>query len=127
MDGTLFVSIVETKREGEVMVCKECGKELDDMNHYHIDLKGTELDICKDCVKSKIDIYNPETFIDYLEQLDVPYIKEEWENRAYRYNNNSVFGRYLALMKLKGYAGYKFKDSERLNRLREIKNSRMVV
>lgn len=75
-------------------------------------------------ILSKIDYDNPETFLPYLEKLDYPYLKEEWarkvkHGREHDYTN--IFGRYIALMRLKGYRDFSFQDSNYLNGLKEKK------
>lgn len=75
-------------------------------------------------ILSKIDYDNPETFLPYLEKLDYPYLKEEWARKVKHgreHNYTNIFGRYIALMRLKGYRDFSFQDSSYLNELREQK------
>lgn len=73
-------------------------------------------------ILSKIDYDNPETFLPYLEILDYPYLEEEWMHRVEhgrKYNHTNIFGRYIALMRLKGFRDFSFQDSNYLNELRK--------
>ena len=80
------------------------------------------LDKTKEEILSKIDYDNPETFLPYLEILDYPYLEHEWNYRLQigrERNLNNIFGRYIALMRLKGYRGFSYQDSNYLNDLRK--------
>lgn len=89
---------------------------------------GTRMDLCKKCLTLHIDNFNPETFLWILEDMDLPYIPEEWNvlrDRAFAKNPNltgmSVFGKYLSKMKLKQFKAYGWADSEKLQALNEEK------
>ena len=80
------------------------------------------LDKTKEEILSEIDYDNPETFLPYLEILDYPYLEYEWNYRLQlgrERNLNYIFGRYIALMRLKGYRGFSYQDSDYLNDLRK--------
>ena len=86
------------------------------------------MDLCKKCLTLHIDNFDPETFLWILEDMDLPYIPEEWNvlrDRAFAKNPNltgmSVFGKYLSKMKLKQFKIYGWKDSERIQALNEEK------
>ena len=86
------------------------------------------MDLCKKCLTLHIDNFNPETFLWILEDMDLPYIPEEWNvlrDRAFAKNPNltgmSVFGKYLSKMKLKQFKAYGWADSEKLQALNEEK------
>ena len=75
-------------------------------------------------ILSKIDYDNPETFLIYLEKLDYPYLKEEWAyqvKHGRESNCTNIFGRYISLMRLRGYRDFSFQDSNYLNELRNKK------
>jgi hypothetical protein len=68
-----------------------------------------------------VDNWDPETYKWILEEIDVPYIKEEWNNVLLKYKDNpekltgmTVLGRYLSKMKLKQWSHYHWEDTERL-------------
>ena len=80
------------------------------------------LDKTKEEILSEIDYDNPETFLPYLKILDYPYLEYEWNYRLQfgrEHNLNNIFGRYIALMRLRGYRGFSYQDSDRLNDLRK--------
>ena len=83
--------------------------------------------MCKQCLTMHIDNFNPDTFLWLLEDLDVPYVPEEWNvlrDRAFakdpqKMNGMSVFGKYLSKMKLRQWKEYGWADTERLQALNE--------
>ena len=80
------------------------------------------LDKTKEEILSEIDYDNPETFLPYLEILDYPYLEYEWNYRLQlgrERNLNDISSRYIALMRLKGYRGFSYQDSDYLNDLRK--------
>lgn len=93
-------------------------------NEYWHFKNGTQSDKTK---QEQVKGRNPFIILDYLDlfkKYDIPMIYKEWYYRLSRqYKNNKtyqemqriVFGKYLALMKLKGYIGYSFKDSQFFN------------
>ena len=92
------------------------------------------MDLCKNCLTMHIDNFNPETFLWILQDMDLPYIPEEWNvlrDRAFAKNPNltgmSVFGKYLSKMKLKQFKAYGWADSERLQALNEEKKKAVAV
>ena len=86
--------------------------------------------MCKQCLTMHIDNFNPDTFLWLLEDLDVPYVPEEWNvlrDRAFakdpqKMNGMSVFGKYLSKMKLRQWKEYGWADTERLQALNEEKS-----
>jgi hypothetical protein len=103
--------------------CQKCHKTMKDLNFYTY-RDGTKTEMCKQCMTMHIDNFNPETFLWLLEKMDVPYIEGEWNtlrNKAYskdpyKMNGMSVFGKYLAKMKLKQWKDYRWADTERLQK-----------
>ena len=83
---------------------------------------GEKTELCKKCLTMHIDNFDPSTFLWLCEKLDVPYIEAEWNvlrDRAYakdptKMNGMSVFGKYIAKMKLKQWKQYTWADTERL-------------
>lgn len=91
-------------------------------NKYFIKRNGQYYtDFTKEEIYGKIDNYNPNTFVPFLKILDYPFLKEEWFNTVKKAKNNKVFGKYCALMRLRSYRDFTFKDSELLNNIREEK------
>ena len=101
--------------------CEKCHKTMNDKQFYQY-RDGTKTEMCKKCLTMHIDNFNPDTFLWLLEKLDVPYIPAEWNvlrDRAYakdplKMNGMSVFGKYLAKMKLNQWNKYSWKDTDSL-------------
>lgn len=111
--------------------CEKCGKMLDENTQFYTCKNGQKTVLCKKCLTMHIDNFDPNTFLWLLEEMDVPYVSEEWNvirDRAFAKNPNlngmSVFGKYLSKMKLKQWMNYTWADSERLQALREEKNNK---
>lgn len=110
--------------------CPKCKRTLDDSNFYTYK-DGAKVEHCKKCQTMHIDNYDPNTFLWLLEQMDVPYIEEEWNtlrDRAQERNGPykpltgmSVFGKYLSKMKLKQWSQYSWEDTERLAAVKDQK------
>ena len=101
--------------------CEKCGKSMDEDNFYTYK-NGGKTEMCKKCLTMHIDNFNPDTFLWLLEKVDVPYIPSEWNvlrDKAYakdpnKMNGMSVFGKYLAKMRLKQWKMYTWADTEKL-------------
>lgn len=108
--------------------CKKCGKTMDDTQFYTS--KNLEkyppdgkMDICKKCITMHVDNWNPETYKWILQEIDVPYIKEEWNGLLEKYGKDpkkvtglTIIGRYLSKMKLKQWNKYTWADTETLEK-----------
>lgn len=108
--------------------CKKCGKIMDDTQFYTS--KNLEkyppdgkMDICKKCLTMHVDNWNPETYKWILQEIDVPYIKEEWNVLLEKYGKDpkkvtglTIIGRYLSKMKLKQWNKYTWADTETLEK-----------
>lgn len=108
--------------------CKKCGKTMDDTQFYTS--KNLEkyppdgkMDICKKCLTMHVDNWNPETYKWILQEIDVPYIKEEWNGLLEKYGKDpkkvtglTIIGRYLSKMKLKQWNKYTWADTETLEK-----------
>lgn len=82
-----------------------------------------KMDICKKCLTMHVDNWNPETYKWILQEIDVPYIKEEWNCLLERYGKDpkkvtglTIIGRYLSKMKLKQWNKYTWADTEALEK-----------
>ena len=76
-----------------------------------------------------VNNFDPETYLWILQEVDVPYIPDEWNNLLARYGKDpskltgvTILGRYLSKMKLKQWKDYRWKDTDFL---RELNNSRI--
>lgn len=108
--------------------CKKCGKTMDDTQFYTS--KNLEkyppdgkMDICKKCLTMHVDNWDPETYKWILQEIDVPYIKEEWNGLLEKYGKDpkkatglTIIGRYLSKMKLKQWNKYTWADTETLEK-----------
>ena len=101
--------------------CDKCGKQMDDNNFYTYK-NGDKTELCKSCLTMHIDNFDENTFLWLLEKMDVPYIPGEWNTLRdkayakdpYKMNGMSVFGKYLAKMRLKQWKQYGWADTEML-------------
>ena len=107
-------------------VCKKCQREMLDTNFYTYK-NGDKHDYCKACLTMHIDNFDPDTFLYILQDLDIPYIPQEWNvlrDRAYaknplKMNGQSVIGKYISKMKLKQFKNYGWADTQRLQEERK--------
>ena len=107
-------------------ICAKCQRDMDDTNFYTYK-NGDKHKLCKACLTMHIDNFNPDTFLYILQEMDVPYIPEEWNilrDRAYaknpqKMNGQSVIGKYLSKMKLKQFKQYGWADNVRLQEQRQ--------
>lgn len=105
----------------EEYTCEKCRKKMAPVNFYTYK-DGRKTELCKKCLTMHIDNFNPDTYLWLLEKMDVPYIPAEWNilrDRAYvkdpnKMNGMSVFGKYLAKMKLVQFKKYTWEDTEKL-------------
>lgn len=86
------------------------------------------LNICKECLTMHVDNFDPKTFTWILQEIDVPYIPDEWNQLLGRYGRDrskltgtTILGRYLAKMKLKQFKDFHWKDNDFLRELNNAK------
>ena len=106
--------------------CEKCGKMMDDTQFYtskNIEKYPPDgkMSTCKKCLTMHVDNWDPETYKWILQEIDVPYIKEEWDALLERYGKDpkkitglTIIGRYLSKMKLKQWNKYSWADTEKL-------------
>lgn len=80
-----------------------------------------KLNQCKKCITMHVDNWNPDTYLWILQEIDVPYVPEEWNKILATYGKDrakltgmSILGRYLSKMKLKQYKTYRWEHTEHL-------------
>ncbi|MCM1323965.1 MAG: hypothetical protein NC218_07375 [Acetobacter sp.] len=112
--------------KGAQCYCESCRRTMDagqfytsnNIEKYPPDGK---LNLCKKCLTLCVDNWDPSTFKPILQEIDVPYVKEEWDKLLKRYSQKkspeemtgmTILGRYLAKMKLKQWKDYRWADSE---------------
>lgn len=83
-----------------------------------------KLTMCKKCLTAHVDNWNPETYLWILEEVDVPYVPDEWNKLMANYarpgsklTGVTIIGRYFSKMKLKQYKDYRWKDTQFLQNL----------
>lgn len=106
--------------------CEKCGKILDEKEFYvskNIEKYPPDgrMNICKQCLTMHVDNWDPETYLWILKEIDVPYIKDEWDKLLAKYGQDpkkitgmTIIGRYLSKMKLKQWSKYTYADTEPL-------------
>ena len=106
--------------------CEKCGRTMDEAQFYtSLNLEkypnDGKLRQCKKCVTMHVDNWDPSTFIPILQEIDVPYIKEQWDQLLEKFGQDpskitgtTILGRYLSKMKLTQWNKYRFADTERL-------------
>lgn len=87
-----------------------------------------KLDICKKCITMHIDNWDPSTYLWILEEVDVPYIPQEWNDiltkqmaKGAEITSSSIIGRYMSKMKLRQNKNYRWADSEMLQNINSAK------
>lgn len=113
---------------GRQCYCETCGRTMDEgqfylsrnIEKYPPDGRMTQ---CKKCLTMFVDNWNPDTFIPILEEIDVPYVKDEWDKTLERelektepskITGMTIIGKYLAKMRIKQFKDARFADSEKL-------------
>ena len=81
---------------------------------------------CKKCITRHVNNWDPKTYLWILEEIDVPYIEDEWNTLVERYCKDrskvtgmTVLGRYLSKMKLKQFRDYSWDDTEKIKAEKE--------
>lgn len=110
----------------QMYYCEKCNRTMaaeqfytsNNLEKYPNDGK---LNQCKKCLTMHVDNWNPDTYLWILQEIDVPYVPEEWNKLLAKYGQDkrkltglSILGRYLSKMKLKQYINYRWKDTEHL-------------
>lgn len=113
--------------------CEKCGKTMDDAQFYtskNIEKYPPDgkMNICKKCLTMHVDNWDPETYKWILQEVDVPYIKEEWNGLLEKYGKDpkkvtglTIIGRYLSKMKLKQWSKYSWADTEMLEQEAQLR------
>ena len=113
--------------------CEKCNRTMSEENFYSSNNlekypSDGKLNQCKKCLTMHLNNWDPETYLWILQEIDVPYIPEEWNKLLATYGKNrekltgmTILGRYLSKMKLKQYREYRWKDNEFLQELANSK------
>jgi len=116
--------------EKDYIYCEKCHKTMRAIEFYYSNNKEKfplgKMNICKKCLTMHVDNWKPETYLWILQDVDVPFIQEEWESLLLKYGKDpskvtgtTIIGRYLAKMKLTQYSDYRWKDNEYLRKIAE--------
>ena len=83
-----------------------------------------KLNICKKCACMHVDNWDPNTYLWLLQECDVPYVPDAWNELLAKYGKDptkltglSIIGRYLAKMRLKQFKDFRWKDTQFLQDL----------
>lgn len=113
--------------------CEKCNRTMGESEFYssnNLEKYPNEgkLRQCKKCITMHVDNWNPDTFLWILQEVDVPYIPDEWNKLMMTYakdksrvTGTTILGRYLSKMKLKQFKNYRWKDTEFLQEMAEKK------
>lgn len=117
----------------ETRYCEKCNKtmRIDQFYCSNNTAKypdGGLLNQCKKCLTLHVDNWNPDTYLWILQEIDVPYIPEEWNKLMASYAKDpskvtgmTIIGRYLSKMKLKQFKDYRWEHNEFLQQLANSK------
>lgn len=106
--------------------CATCGRTMDEDQFYtstRLDKypDGGKLPECKKCVTRHVNNWEPSSYLWILEEINVPYIEDEWNTLLQRYGQDpskltgmTILGRYLSKMKLNQYNKYTWEDTEKI-------------
>lgn len=116
----------------ESYYCTKCNRTMDEKQFYRSNNRDKYpygvLNQCKKCISMHVDNWKPETYLWILQEADVPYVPNEWDNLIIRYCQDrtkvtgmTVLGRYLSKMQLKQYKDFRWKDTEFIQNLKNKK------
>ena len=109
--------------------CEKCGKTMAEDQFYKSNNKtkysnNGVVPTCKKCLTMHVNNWDPETYLWLLQELDVPYIPDEWNKLMVKYakdpdkvTGTTIIGRYLSKMKLNQWKEYRWKDNEFIKEL----------
>ena len=120
-------------KTNESRYCEKCCKTMSVQEFYQSNnlekYPDRYLNQCKKCLTMHVDNWNPDTYLWILQEVDVPYIPDEWNKLMLSYAKDrskvtgvTILGRYLSKMKLKQWKDYRWKDTDFL---REMNNNRI--
>lgn len=112
----------------EQIYCTKCGrtKSVEDFYISNNTDKYPEghINQCKKCLTMHVDNWDPDTYLWILQDIDVPYIPDEWNKLLATYGKDknkitglTIVGRYLSKMKLKQYKDFRWKDTDFLQEM----------
>lgn len=116
----------------EKYYCKNCNSTKSADNFYLSNnlekYPEGKVDLCKKCMTLHVDNWDPQTYLWILQEVDVPYIPDEWNKLLATYGKDrskvtglTILGRYLSKMKLKQYRDFRWADNDHLQNLANSK------
>ena len=120
-------------KTNESRFCSKCCKTMNVSEFYQSNnlekYPDRYLNQCKKCLTMHVNNFDPDTYLWILQEVDVPYIPDEWNKLLVSYGKDpskltglTIIGRYLSKMKLKQWKDYRWKDTDFL---REVNNSKI--
>lgn len=108
--------------------CEVCNKTMSEDQFYGSNnttkYPEGKLHKCKKCVTMHVDNWDPDTYLWILQEVDVPYVPDEWNKLLASYGKDrskvtgmTILGRYLSKMKLKQYKDYRWEHTEHLQKV----------
>ena len=109
--------------------CEKCNRTMGEEQFYTSNNltkypNGGKLNQCKKCMTMHVDNWNSDTYLWILQEIDVPYVPDEWNKLLAKYGTDrakltgmSILGRYLSKMKLKQFKEYRWEHTEHLQNL----------
>ena len=117
----------------DTFYCEKCNRTMNIDNFYTSNNLNKyphegKIPICKKCMTSRVDNWDPDTFLWILQEVDVPYVPSVWDKLLGSYAKDkskvtgmTILGRYLSTMKLKQWKQYRWADSDFLQELENHK------
>lgn len=121
--------MAQVDTRNKLYYCEKCGRTMGgDQFYSSYNLakypEDGKLHQCKKCLTMHVNNWDPETFLPILEEIDVPWVPDEWNTLLRKYGQNraevtgtTILGRYISKMRLKQYKDYRWKDTEFLQEL----------
>lgn len=118
--------------DNAMFYCEKCNRTMDEKQFYGSNnlekYPEGKLKQCKKCISLHVDNFNPDTYLWILQECDVPYIPDEWNNLLMKYGKDrskltgmTILGRYLSKMKLKQWKDFRWKDNDFIQELNNSK------
>ena len=104
--------------------CERCNHTMSEENFYTSNnmekyAPDGKLHVCKKCATAHINNWDPDTYLWVLQEIDVPYVPDEWNKLLMKYGQDrakltgmTILGRYLSKMKLKQYKDFRWEHTE---------------
>lgn len=117
----------------DTFYCEKCNRTMNIDNFYTSNnlekyTHDGKIPICKKCMTSRVDNWDPDTFLWILQEVDVPYVPRVWDELMAKYAKDpakvtgmTILGRYLSSMKLKQWKEYRWKDNDFIQELENHK------